>query len=162
VGPGRKRGEDRNNNNTKDTMLGHIAIDTITGLKGVITAKAELLYSPARWQLTPRYFIKDGKPAEGLWLDEHRLKVGKVHTKFTDPVLTVELGKKAKDTVTGFEGIATARFTYLNGCVRIELQPPVKDGKMVDAAVFDERGLEGTAKAPGGPARSQPTYSTPK
>jgi hypothetical protein len=50
---------------------------------------------------------------------------------------------------------------YLNGCVRVELQPPVKDGKMVDAAVFDERALSPTAKSPGGPARSQPTYSRP-
>jgi hypothetical protein len=142
-------------------MLGFKATDTITGLKGVITAKAEMLYSPTRWQLMPTT-LKEGKPAEGIWIDAQRLKVGKVHTKFAEPALTVELGTKAKDTVTGFEGIAIARFIYLNGCVRIELQPPAKDNKLVDPACFDERGLNVTAKAPGGPARSQPVYSTPK
>lgn len=141
-------------------MLGHIAVDTITGLKGVITASAEMLHSPTRWQLTPTV-LKEGKPAEGVWLDTQRLKVGKVHTKFEPQVSAVVLGTKAKDTVTGFTGTATARFTYLNGCVRIELQPPAKDNVMVEPAVFDERGLDVTAKAPGGPARSQPTYSTP-
>lgn len=141
-------------------MLGHIAIDTITGLKGVITAKAEMLYSATRWQLMPTT-LKEGKPAEGIWLDEQRLKVGKVHTKFTEQPPVVELGIKTKDTVTGFEGIATARFTYLNGCVRIELQPPAKDNKLVEAAVFDERGLDVKAKSPGGPPRSQPSYSRP-
>jgi hypothetical protein len=142
-------------------MLGHIAIDTITGLKGVITAKAEMLYSATRWQLTPTT-LKEGKPAEGIWLDEQRLKVGKVHTKVIEQPPVVELGTKTKDTVTGFEGLATARFTYLNGCVRIELQPPAKDNKLVEAAVFDERGLDAKAKSPGGPPRSQPSYSRPQ
>lgn len=52
----------------------------------------------------------------------------------------VNLGDKARDQVTGFEGICVARTTWLNGCVRCTLQSPVldKDGKPQDGQTFDE------------------------
>lgn len=40
----------------------------------------------------------------------------------------VELGDKAKDVITGFEGIAIAITIWLNGCRRITLQATDKDG----------------------------------
>ncbi|KKN02228.1 hypothetical protein LCGC14_1119690 [marine sediment metagenome] len=55
----------------------------------------------------------------------------------------VELGDEVKDKVSGFQGVADARFTYLQGCNRIQVQPPVKkDGKLPDSKVFDEPLLE--------------------
>ncbi len=45
----------------------------------------------------------------------------------------INLGDKVKDTITDFEGTAVARCVYLNGCVRIEVQPKeLKDGKMIN------------------------------
>ncbi len=51
----------------------------------------------------------------------------------------VTLGDEVKDKVTGFSGIAVARHTYLQGCNRISVQPPVdKDGKNLESCTFDE------------------------
>ena len=50
-----------------------------------------------------------------------------------------KLGKKAKDKVTGFEGIITSKHIYLTGCNQYGVQPTVdKDGKVPDVRYFDE------------------------
>ena len=57
--------------------------------------------------------------------------------------MKVELGDEVKDKVSGFRGIAVAMHQYLQGCVRISVQPPTdKDGKMADTAAFDEPQIE--------------------
>jgi len=54
----------------------------------------------------------------------------------------IELGKKVKDKITGFEGIATSKHTYLTGCNQFGVQPPLdKDGKVPDKKYFDEARL---------------------
>jgi hypothetical protein len=54
-----------------------------------------------------------------------------------------KLGKKAKDKVTGFEGIITSKHIYLTGCAQYGLQPSIdKDGKVPDMKYFDEGRLE--------------------
>jgi len=51
----------------------------------------------------------------------------------------IKLGDEVKDTVTGFQGIAMARTTWLHGCDRITIQPRVdKEGKHSKPASFDE------------------------
>ena len=53
------------------------------------------------------------------------------------------MGQKVKDRVSGFVGIAVARVEFLNGCVRIAIQPKVsKDGKVVGSTYFDIEQLE--------------------
>lgn len=53
--------------------------------------------------------------------------------------MSVKLGDRVKDKVTGFEGIAVSRHSYLNGCDRINVQPLVdKDGKIPEDQTFDE------------------------
>lgn len=55
----------------------------------------------------------------------------------------VPLGAEVRDRVTGFQGIAIARRTYLNGCARLTVQPLVDDdGKMMEPVTFDEPRLE--------------------
>lgn len=80
----------------------------------------------------------------------------------------VNLGDKVKDTVTGFEGVAVARHSYLFGCNRISVQPPVNgEGKVPDTSTFDEPQLEVLATQvisipesisldPGGPEKYMP------
>lgn len=49
-----------------------------------------------------------------------------------------KLGSKLKSRVTGFEGIATARLEFLNGCVRYCITPKMKkDGKMPEGEYVD-------------------------
>lgn len=53
------------------------------------------------------------------------------------------LGKKAKDKITGFEGIVTSKHIYLTGCNQYGLQPPIdKEGKVPSKEFFDEGRLE--------------------
>ncbi len=52
----------------------------------------------------------------------------------------VVLGKKYKDSISGFTGVAVARTVFLHGCIRIGLCPAKvdKDGKILEDVWFDE------------------------
>jgi hypothetical protein len=54
---------------------------------------------------------------------------------------TIELGAKVRDTVSGWVGIITARYEYLNGCERYEVSGADKDGKP-ESFVFDAQQIE--------------------
>lgn len=56
---------------------------------------------------------------------------------------TIELGAKVRDRVSGYEGVITARYEYLNGCERYEISAADKDGKP-ESYVFDVQQLEVT------------------
>lgn len=76
---------------------------------------------------------------------------------------TVKLGDKYRDKVSGWEGVATARYEYMNGCVRIEISHHDKDGKP-ESFVFDIQQIEAVKAEPvkvlrratGGPRDSTP------
>jgi hypothetical protein len=56
-----------------------------------------------------------------------------------------KLGSKLRDTVTGFEGIATAKITYLNGCIQYCVKPKVTKAKsdtMPEGQYIDAQQLE--------------------
>ena len=59
------------------------------------------------------------------------------------------LGKKMKCIVTGFEGIATSKIEFLNGCFQYCLKPPIDEkGKMPDGEWIDVEQLELVRKTP--------------
>jgi hypothetical protein len=76
----------------------------------------------------------------------------------------IELGKKAKDKITGFEGLLTGRAQYITGCDQYLLTPQVSDsGTLQESRWVDEGRVEvigegiypGLVKIPdqnGGPA----------
>ena len=78
----------------------------------------------------------------------------------------IELGKKARDKITGFEGIVTGRAQYLTGCDQYVIVPPAKDGNYQQSQWFDEGRIEvlgdGVSRAdvagprPGGPQIDAP------
>ena len=58
-----------------------------------------------------------------------------------------ELGVKAKDKITGFEGIITGRADHITGCNTYGLKPKIdKDGKVQDCEWFDEGMITVTGK----------------
>lgn len=58
-------------------------------------------------------------------------------------MFTLELGQRAKDKITGFEGILTSRCEFLTGCNRYCIQPTeLREGKPVDSLYFDEAQIE--------------------
>lgn len=85
--------------------------------------------------------------------------------------MEIKLGMEAKDQLTGFEGIVTARIDYLTGCVQYKVTPKSlsKDGKPEDGEWLDESRLIASqwkavcsgdavtrAVAPGGPFGGEP------
>ena len=78
------------------------------------------------------------------------------------------LGKKAKDKVTGLEGIITGRANYIYGCDQLLLMPTSTDGKAAEGAWFDVGRVEVIgegispesvrADKPGGPSQGPRRY----
>ncbi|KKM88422.1 hypothetical protein LCGC14_1258970 [marine sediment metagenome] len=55
----------------------------------------------------------------------------------------IKLGQFVRDKITGNEGTAVARTEWMNGCVRINIQPlGSKDGCPFETFVVDEPQLE--------------------
>lgn len=55
----------------------------------------------------------------------------------------IKLGVKARDKITGFQGIVVSTSQWLTGCDRVALKPPVdKDGKEQEAGWFDIGAVE--------------------
>ncbi len=59
----------------------------------------------------------------------------------------IKLGQKVRDKITGFEGIATAKTEFLNGCVQYEVTRKLKKGESITAESvqgisIDEQQLE--------------------
>lgn len=84
----------------------------------------------------------------------------------TDTVVT--MGRRYRDVISGFEGIATGRFTYLYGCVRVQLESVALEGGDVKVDVFDEQRLVDVATdrppvataTSGGPRSAPPSRRT--
>lgn len=80
----------------------------------------------------------------------------------------IKLGVKAKDKITGFEGIVYGKAQYLTGCDQYCIQPQAKDGEWKDSVWIDEGRIEVLepvisekevkAKENGGPRREAPTH----
>ncbi len=80
--------------------------------------------------------------------------------------MKVTLGKQYKDSISGFQGVAVARTTYLYGCVRVLIAPTKlkEDGDFLPDCWFDEPQLlsvrsksikkPSSEDGPGGPSRS--------
>ena len=78
--------------------------------------------------------------------------------------MEIQLGNKVRDKITGFEGTATAKVEYINGCVQYCVKPKVKeDGSMSEVEYIDiaelevvDEGIEVEANPTGGPQRDCP------
>ena len=50
----------------------------------------------------------------------------------------IEFGRKYKDKISGFEGVATGQCTYISGCDQVLLTPKAKkSGEVPQASWFD-------------------------
>ena len=61
----------------------------------------------------------------------------------------MKIGQKMRCKITGFEGIATSKIEYLNGCIQYCIKPKMdKDGKMPEGEFIDVEQLEVIYKLP--------------
>lgn len=56
--------------------------------------------------------------------------------------MKVKLGRRYRDRVTGFEGVAVSLHEYIQGCRRITLEKLSADGDKLLSLTFDEPNLE--------------------
>jgi hypothetical protein len=68
----------------------------------------------------------------------------------------VALGTRYRDSITGFEGVATARYEFLYGCVRVLLEG-TKDGKPAEYTFDEQRLTDVPSATSGGPAPEPPS-----
>lgn len=79
----------------------------------------------------------------------------------------INLGLEARDKITSYRGIVTARAQYLTGCDQYQLTLPAEPGKGIESAWFDEGRLEiigeginperVAGEVPGGPQSTPPS-----
>ena len=128
--------------------LGKKAKDKITGFEGIITERIEHLYGCNTYGLTPQ-FLKDGKKLDNVWFDEGKLSLtGEgIGSKESSSDFIYELGREAKDVITGFNGIITARIEYLHSCNYYLIAPRVLDeGKFAESEWIPEGRINITGK----------------
>lgn len=57
--------------------------------------------------------------------------------------MTINIGDRVKDKITGLTGIVVSRHDYLHGCARFCIQPEIlHEGKPVEQSTFDELQLD--------------------
>lgn len=92
------------------------------------------------------------------------------HTLSIERPAGLKLGDKARDKISGFSGIVVAITEWLNGCLRITIQPQeLKDGKPIDNHTFDAEQVEvvepvnvAPSKPHGGPSIAPVRSADPK
>ena len=118
------------------------AKDLITGLEGIITARADLLQGSRQWAIQPAPTGDDKEPPKAHFIDEVSLQVTDAGISDIIPAETdkaiFKLGEEVTDKMTGFKGYIVEKVTYLNGCVHyaVSSKDLTKEGKTV-SETFD-------------------------
>lgn len=128
-------------------QLGVKARDKVSGYVGVVDHRAKYMHSAARLGLQGQVGA-DNKPPDPIMADECQCEVLNPTpvceaVEAPDPIHV--FGQEVRDPYSGFRGIVTARAVYLNGCVRVAVQPKLdkkKKGKFLEAVWFNEERLE--------------------
>jgi hypothetical protein len=76
--------------------LGSKVQDTLTGFTGIATGRTEWMFGCARICIEPQV-LKDGKPIEGFWFDEQRVKVLSDHAPEVSQDSNAESGGPQND-----------------------------------------------------------------
>ena len=128
----------------EEIEMGDIAKDDLTGFEGVVIGRTHWLSNCDRLTLQPQSLDKEGQPAKSNSFDITHcqlVKKGAVHVTPPQGDMHPELalGDTAKDTITGFEGVITARSKWMSACDRLVLQPTnlKDDGQPKESHGFD-------------------------
>ena len=117
----------------EDKNFGKLAKDEIRGFEGIINGRADYITGCSQYQLVPK--AVDNKLPNSLWIDEGRLTID--GEKLIPPKIkeTMNFGKLAKDSISGFEGIITAVY-YYNDNKLYELTPKSVDNSSETSKTF--------------------------
>ena len=134
-----------------DIEFGDIVQDNITGFKGVVTGRTESINICDRITVQPQGLDKEGKVHDSMEFDVTSLtKIGHLEGHKTVKPKKQDIGLKdmVRSVITGFEGVATRRTIWSNGCVYYSVQPLAKEeGSALPKAIgFFDNELEVTKK----------------
>lgn len=158
----------------KEINLGNVVRDAVSGFSGIAIQRLEKLNGNVQIAIQPKQKEGENDFPEAMFIDEHMLEF--VDEGFADrttdaPECEIRLGENVEDRVTLVVGVATAKSTYMNGCVSYCVEPSSKDGrKLPDGIWFDHVRLKvcgiglrdvikpknadsKTGKVPGGPSQ---------
>jgi hypothetical protein len=160
---------------TRDTFIGRRLLCKITGFSGICTSFREELGGTVAAGIQPACSAdKTDVLPDAISLDIQTIDVigdGVAALAKPEPDVTVKLGDKVRDTITGTEGIALARVSFINGCVFFTVQGVVgQDGKVPDQRFTPWNQLEVIPAPPpkvkrtetGGPSIRMPAARAPR
>jgi hypothetical protein len=117
---------------TTETRLGVLARDIVTGFEGIVSAKIEMLTGNVQYAIQPKGKADTMVDARGM--DFHLLEeIGPgVADKLPaiDATVTIKVGEKVRDTVSGLVGVTIDKTTFQNGCVYFNVQPHAARSKL--------------------------------
>lgn len=129
-------------------QLGQRAKDKITGFSGVLTDRHSYLTGCDQYSITPP--VNDEGEFCGLVsFDEGRIEIlGPGPMQEAPPgTKPLTLGQQARDKVSGFAGILSARHSYLTGGDQYSLTPQVsEEGGFREIYRFDQERIEVTGR----------------
>lgn len=118
--------------------------DTITGFQGTITGRIDHLFGCLQYIVTPTV-DKDGNKRKVSYISENRISVdnGNDDIENIQPVFAHELGMLARDKITGFKGVLTARVDPIDSCIQYVVFPKTDEkGAMQSGEWLDEGRVE--------------------
>lgn len=152
--------------------LGSKVKDPVTGVIGVAESKTTYLYGCPRVYIQPAF--EDGKNVDGITVDEPQIDVlASDYVRNIPPdALKHTLGEIVYDPISKITSVITAQSVYLNGCVRVYLEPiPVWYKKTPECYwlhqqqviskgknLIDSQNCPSVTRSKGGPAGACPKY----
>lgn len=135
-------------NDKEAVQPGDLVKDLITGFEGIVTYRTTWMHGCDRIAVQPRD-LKEGKPLDEEQFDEHRVEIiEKGAVKAVEPDMTLlsnfGMGVKAKDTLTGFEGVVAGITVELSGLISVVIEPDRldKDKLPIKNRLFDAHRIE--------------------
>jgi hypothetical protein len=109
----------------RGSKLGLLVRDPVTGLEGTCHIRVEMLSGNVQFGVQPKGDGETLKEAHSL--DYHLLEVigegVSARVPPEDDTVTLKLGQRVRDRISGQVGIAVEKATFQNGCVYFSVQP---------------------------------------
>lgn len=118
--------------------LGKTVRDITSGFTGIAIQILEQLNGNVQIAIQPQMKEGGGYP-EAMFIDHHLIEEldgdhPDLSNKVTQPAqCSINLGERVVDVASGFEGIAVAKATYMNGCISFSIVPKVKEGQLINS-----------------------------
>jgi hypothetical protein len=114
-----------------NVRVGDKARCKVSGMTGIVTARKEQLFGNLQFIIETHNDAGD-QPSESWSIDWQQLEL--IEKDVMDAVKAnrpnhLELGDKVEDRISGYAGIATTMWFWLNGCVHVGVEGPDVEDK---------------------------------